>query len=606
MAELLEDEFLEGQDLPNFRIGNTSGGFQIPDEEEGEDYEEEEEEESPKSKENIDENEAFLARRKEEFSQGNRRNQQGKQGAGNRDKNQSGKSKNQNGNRSNRTQNQGQYAGNVPDVVKQFVTYFDKNLKERNVQEIQSMYETSWNKITEKYFSSTPWPSVDLISSLVEHDHVFLILYKEMYFRHLYGKMLPTLDQRIESWKNYCDLFDYIIGGNAELPLELPKQWLWDMINEFIYQFQSFSMYTSKLRNKSQEEINQLKNNSQVWSAAVVIKYLDGLISKSEIHSVLAEQKTQQNGEVKGPSTLNAIANHSLYRQLGYFAMIGLLRVHIVLADYYLALKTVAPIELFAKGMFTQVSACYISLYYYVGYAYMATRRYVEAIKVFSSILLYINRSKQYHTRSYQYDEIVKKNEKMYSLLALCLSICPQRIDENILSTLREKHNDKMQRILKGEEAPIQELFNHGCPKFVNPAPVNYNTVNSDEAKPYAVSEVSNVQTKLFVKDIKQQVFIPNIRSFLKLYSTIGVTKLSTFLDVTPSVLQSQLMCYKHKSKAVGEQAFSSDIDFFVDQDMVHIIDTKTQRRYSEFFLRHINKFDEIIADLDKNSATSA
>lgn len=39
----------------------------------------------------------------------------------------------------------------------------------------------------------------------------------------------------------------------------------------------------------------------------------------------------------------------------------------------------------------------------------------------------------------------------MYALLAICLSLCPQRIDEtNIHSTLREKYIDKIQRMQKG------------------------------------------------------------------------------------------------------------------------------------------------------------
>jgi len=50
-----------------------------------------------------------------------------------------------------------------------------------------------------------------------------------------------------------------------------------------------------------------------------------------------------------------------------------------------------------------------------------------------------------------------------------------------------------------------------------------------------------------------------------------------------------------------GDWAFSSDVDFYLDKDMVHITDTKVQRKYSEFFIRHIHKFDEIISDVSKD-----
>jgi translation initiation factor 3 subunit L len=51
--------------------------------------------------------------------------------------------------------------------VKQFVTYLYRHIKERSVVEIHSMYENSFNKITEKYFKQAPWPSAESIASLV-------------------------------------------------------------------------------------------------------------------------------------------------------------------------------------------------------------------------------------------------------------------------------------------------------------------------------------------------------------------------------------------------------------------------------------------------------
>jgi translation initiation factor 3 subunit L len=91
---------------------------------------------------------------------------------------------------------------------------------------------------------------------------------------------------------------------------------------------------------------------------------------------------------------------------LGYFSIVGLLRMHCLLGDYWLGLKTLEPIDLTKKGLFSRVTACQITLYYYLGFAYLMMRRYVDAIKTFSSILLYISRTKQYHTRSYQYESV--------------------------------------------------------------------------------------------------------------------------------------------------------------------------------------------------------
>merc|ERR1719198_2469940 len=95
-------------------------------------------------------------------------------------------------------------------------------------------------------------------------------------------------------------------------------------------------------------------------------------------------------------------------------------------------------VDLGKKGLFTRVTSCHISVFYYVGWAYLMTRRYVDAIKTFSNMLFYIARTKQYHTRSYRYDQILKKNEQMYALLAVAISLCPQQqVDENLISTLK-------------------------------------------------------------------------------------------------------------------------------------------------------------------------
>ena len=50
--------------------------------------------------------------------------------------------------------------------------------RERNLRNIQSMYDVSFTKLTERFFKGVPWPPVELLSELVDHDHVFCMLYK--------------------------------------------------------------------------------------------------------------------------------------------------------------------------------------------------------------------------------------------------------------------------------------------------------------------------------------------------------------------------------------------------------------------------------------------
>ncbi len=39
-------------------------------------------------------------------------------------------------------------------------------------------------------------------------------------------------------------------------------------------------------------------------------------------------------------------------------------------------------------------------------------------------------------------------------------------------------------------------------------------------------------------------------------------------------------------------------VDFYIDKNMIHIADTKVDRRYGDYFIRQIHKFDELHTNL--------
>jgi translation initiation factor 3 subunit L len=80
----------------------------------------------------------------------------------------------------------------------------------------------------------------------------------------------------------------------------------------------------------------------------------------------------------------------------------------------------------------------------------MMMERYSDAIRLFAHMLVYITRTRQYHLRSYQYDQIMKKSEQMYAMLAICTCLCPQRVDEHVHVNLREKFGEHVNRMQKG------------------------------------------------------------------------------------------------------------------------------------------------------------
>lgn len=128
---------------------------------------------------------------------------------------------------------------------------------------------------------------------------------------------------------------------------------------------------------------------------------------------------------------------------------------------------------------------------------------------------------------------------------------------------------------------------------------------------------------------------LPTIRSYLKLYTTLPLSKLATFmaqntradgqwdLDKETQSLLIHLLCFKHKMKNVvwskgasgldgkfqsGSEVCihcqcptsfdwpfdGSQLDFYIDNEMIHIADTKVAHRYGDFFIRKILKFEDL------------
>lgn len=485
----------------------------------------------------------------------------------------------------------------VPEAVKQYLNYFQKRFADRNVSELHVLYEQNFQNISERYYKSSPWPTVDQVAGILEtHDPVFLLLFNELRNRHLFEKTQPSLAQRLESWESYCELFDTFLKDGM-IDVDLPASWLWDITDEFVYQFETWCQYRAKLKSKTPEEIQYLRDNEQIWNVQHVLSFLHMLVNKSNIIPWLM-QKGRPAGSSDPDSSEFDISTRATYRYIGYFSIIGLLRVNTLLGDYRLALMVLQPLSFdVTSSLFTHVTACHVSVYYYMGFCYIMLRRYEDAVRVFSSTVHNISRIKHNHTRSYQYEQINKRNDQMMSLLALSLALRPQHVDESVYALVRDKSGDRLARMRAGEAQAFEDLFNYASPKFISPAAPEYDVVADSHM------DAPKLQTRLFMAQVKQQLLLPEIRSFLKLYTTIEIEKLAQLMDVEPSTFRSYLHALKNKSYAIvgsfdgpplaGDYMTSSDVGFHVERDVVHISDTKQASRHGEYFLQQIERLDE-------------
>ncbi len=294
-----------------------------------------------------------------------------------------------------------------------------------------------------------------------------------------------------------------------------------------------------------------------------MLNVLYSLIQRSQI--------LEQLGAMKRNEDPNAVAgeygNKNLYRMLGYFSIIGLLRVHTLLGDFGLALKTLDDIELNKKATFARVMAAHFTTYYYVGFSYMMMRRYADAIRMFNHIMVYVSRTKNFQKNA-QYDSINKKSDQMLALIAICVAFHPTRLDDTIHTALREKYPDALLKLQRGgpESLPVfEELFRAACPKFISPVPPDFDN-------PEANVDPIEHHLSIFMDEVRTNMWSPTVKSYLRLYTTMDLKKLAGFLEVKPDELRAFLLVNKQRTKQLrwadgrglldGELVNVSDLDY--------------------------------------------
>eukprot|EP00889_Picochlorum_renovo_P007473 jgi/Picre1/34503/NNA_001971.t1 len=92
----------------------------------------------------------------------------------------------------------------VPKMVQDFVIYFYHHIRYIQGEKHQGdLYNVQpyVPYLVREVFQRECLPRAESIAYLVDNDHVYLVLYKELYFRHIYASGTPTLEQRRESWE---------------------------------------------------------------------------------------------------------------------------------------------------------------------------------------------------------------------------------------------------------------------------------------------------------------------------------------------------------------------------------------------------------------------
>lgn len=486
----------------------------------------------------------------------------------------------------------------LPDSVRTFITDFFTAFRLRQVFDFNRFYGTEWSRQTDKYFTKQAWPSVDEIRPLVSDDAMgaaFVTVYNLLKLRHqITTKGVKSgMDTYVESWEAYKAFFVLVLDDEDDLGVELPSAFLYELLSEFIYELQSVnSLRSGSKKGLSEEEAARMSDYDDAWGIVDVFRYLQALVDMSRVKEHLASARTLPSG---------------LLPLLGYFSLVTLCRLYAQLGDYATALRTVEILPLANEAVFSRAAACHITLYYYMGFCMMMSRRFLDALRTFSRATLYYHRTKHLHSGDYV---MKRKADQMLALLAVCVVLCPQqKPDDQVAELLKEKHDDTMQRMIAGDaltgEDPLTAF--KGAFEYASPSYIESPSVLMHAEAP--TSDLHNVQLRAFLREVKQRIeVLPKVRSYMRLYKNITASKLASYCaDGDEAAALAQLRCLKIKmyqrlstdtNPVAGEWGSADALDFHIDGDTVHMTEVPVVTDSSSFFRDSAVRFEKVRSDV--------
>lgn len=275
------------------------------------------------------------------------------------------------------------------EAARNFIVDLQRGLREKKEDDLFYLYDRKFNRICEIVFKTSSWPTVEEIEESdesLEFDMNTMFLYNELCYRHIYARMSNVEPEvRIKSFMNYIDLFETFLHTKDDVVLPVP--WIWDILDEFLYQFHAFCQYRGKMREEDSNLDVFLNDLENVGTLEKVTEILNSLITSSGIMKA-------------GKNELEEISSKTGTRQyFGYYSIVCLLRLHVLCCDYSAALKVIEPIDFKKLQIFTKALSCLLTLFYYAGFAYLMSQRYRESVKLFELILSCFSKYKQFYSK---------------------------------------------------------------------------------------------------------------------------------------------------------------------------------------------------------------
>lgn len=105
----------------------------------------------------------------------------------------------------------------------------------------------------------------------------------------------------------------------------------------------------------------------------------------------------------------------------------------------------------------------------------------------------------------------------------------------------------------------FQELFQSACPKFIAPSLATYPTSDA----------MMKRQWDLFKRQVVQQIRLPELRSFLNLYTSVSIPKLAKNMTLSNAEVLSSLITVRTSNLAHPES--TSELPISIDENVVRV-----------------------------------
>jgi len=175
------------------------------------------------------------------------------------------------------------------------------------------------------------------------------------------------------------------------------------------------------------------------------------------------------------------------------------------------------------------------------------------------------------------------------------VTLSPTRLDDAIHVGLREKYGEQMTKMHRGGPESLktfEELFLFAAPKFISPSAPDFEHPNLN------VDPIQH-HLKIFLTNVQNATLGSILKSYLNLYATMDIDKLSGFLETDVEELRSALVSFKLKNRQIkwtdgellaGESGNVSEIDIALENNLIHIAETKGGRKFADWFIRNTAK----------------